>query len=150
IVANFNVNVGKPGCLTGFPFYLGLDNNHLGAIDLVTIVTHELAHGLGFQTFTDGQTGAQVNNTPSIWDDFLLDNVTNKTWTMMTPAERQASAVNAQHLVWNGGNVTAAIPQVLDFSGSTFVGADAQGRGLMYAPSTYAPGSSVSHYDKSM
>ena len=28
INANFNVNLGQPGCLTGVPFYLGLDNNH--------------------------------------------------------------------------------------------------------------------------
>jgi len=150
ISANFNVNLGKPGCLNGVGFYLGLDNNHGNNVDLVTILTHEFAHGLGFITFTNGQTGAQFNNFPSIWDDFLLDNTINLTWTMMNDAQRAASALNTGHLVWNGGNVTSAIPQVLKPQGSSFVGADASGRGLMYAPRPYQPGSSVSHWDTSM
>ena len=150
ISANFNVNLGNSGCLTGIHFYLGLDANHGGNVDLVTVLTHEFAHGLGFLTFTNGQTGAQFNGAPSIWDDFLLDNSTNKTWTMMTNAERAASAINTGHLVWNGGNVTSAIPQILQVKGSSFVGADAQGRGLLYAPSRFQSGSSVSHWDTSM
>jgi uncharacterized repeat protein (TIGR01451 family) len=150
ISANFNVNLGNAGCLNGHPFYLGLDNNHGSSVDLVTVLTHEFAHGLGFLTFTNGQTGALFNGSPSIWDDFLLDNTTNKTWTMMTNAERQNSALNNGHLVWNGGNVTSAIPQVLQPQGSSFTGADTSGRGLMYAPTRYQPGSSVSHWDTSM
>jgi hypothetical protein len=35
INANFNSELGKPGCLTGTTFYLGLDSNH-GAIDFIT------------------------------------------------------------------------------------------------------------------
>jgi len=150
ITANFNVNLGNSGCLNGIHFYLGLDNNHGGNVDLVTILTHEFGHGLGFLTFTNGQNGAQFNGAPSIWDDFLLDNTTNKTWTMMSNAERAASALNNGHLVWNGGNVTAAIPQVLQPQGSSFVGADSAGRGLMYAPTSFQQGSSISHWDRSM
>jgi uncharacterized repeat protein (TIGR01451 family) len=119
-------------------------------VDLVTVLTHELAHGLGFLTFTNGQTGAQFNGSPSISDDFLLDNSTNKTWTVMSNSERKASALNTGHLVWNGGNVMSAIPQVLQRQGSSFTGADANGRALMYAPAPYQPGSSVSHWDRSM
>ncbi len=150
ITANFNVNLGSTACLAGAPFYLGLDDNHGSAIDLLTVVEHELAHGLGFLTFTNGQTGAQLGGLPSIWDDFLLDNSINKTWTMMTNAERAASAVKTGHLVWNGGNVSAGIPLVLAPQGSTFVGADSAGRALLYAPSAYQSGSSVSHFDTSM
>ena len=150
ISANFNINLGNPGCLSGIHFYLGLDDNHGSNIDLVTVLTHEFAHGLGFLTFTSGQTGAQFSGSPSIWDDFLLDNTTNKTWTLMSDAERAASALNSRHLVWNGGNVTSAIPQVLQPQGSSFMGADALGRGLMYAPNPYQSGSSISHWDTSM
>jgi uncharacterized repeat protein (TIGR01451 family) len=150
ISANFNINLGNTGCLTGIHFYLGLDNNHGNNVDLVTVLTHEFAHGLGFQTFTNGQTGVQLNGSPSIWDDFLLDNTTNKTWSIMTNAERVASALNTGRLVWNGGNVTSAIPQVLQPQGSSFTGADATGRGLLYAPNRYQPGSSISHWDTSM
>ena len=113
INANFNVNLGKPGCLDGVFFYLGLDNNHGTNIDLVTVLEHEFAHGLGFQTFTNGSTGNQLASFPSIWDDFLLDTTTSKTWTLMTAPERQASALNTRRLVWTGANVTAAVPAVL-------------------------------------
>jgi hypothetical protein len=147
INANFNVNLGQSGCLTGVFFYLGLDNNHGSNIDLYTVLLHELAHGLGFQTFTTGSSGSQVDGFPSIWDDFIFDNTVNKSWSQMTAQERVASAINSSHLVWNGPNVTASVPQVLQPSGGTFIGADSQGRARLYAPATFQQGSSVSHYD---
>ncbi|MEO8054820.1 MAG: PA domain-containing protein [Acidobacteriota bacterium] len=113
INANFNVNLGQTGCLDGVFFYLGLDNNHGANVDLVTVLEHEFAHGLGFQTFTSGSTGNQLASFPSIWDDFLLDTTTSKTWTQMTAPERQTSALNSRRLVWTGANVTAAVPTVL-------------------------------------
>ena len=113
IRARFNVNLGQPGCLTGTFFYLGLDNNHGANVDLVTVLLHEFAHGLGFQTFTNGSTGAQLSGFPSISDDFLLDTSTSKNWTQMTAPERQASAINTDNLVWSGANVSAAVPNVL-------------------------------------
>jgi hypothetical protein len=113
INANFNVNLGKPGCLTGVFFYLGLDNNHGTNIDLVAVLLHEFGHGLGFQTFTSGSTGVQIGGFPSIWDDFLFDTTAAKSWTAMTNAERVTSAVNPRKLVWTGANVTSAVPTVL-------------------------------------
>jgi len=113
ISANFNVNLGNPGCLTGTPFYLGLDNNHGLAVDFVTVLTHEMGHGLGFQTFTNGSSGAQIQGIPSVWDHFLYDNTSGLNWTQMSNAQRVASAINTNNLVWTGANVTAAAPQVL-------------------------------------
>ncbi len=43
--AQFNRNLGQTGCLDGFFFYLGLDNNHGSDIDLVTVLLHEFSHG---------------------------------------------------------------------------------------------------------
>jgi hypothetical protein len=113
IRARFNINLGNAGCLTGTPFYLGLDNNHGAAVDLVTVLTHEFGHGLGFQTFTNGQTGAQLASFPSVWDFFLFDGSTSKLWKDMTNAERAASSLNNGKLVWTGSVVTAAAPGVL-------------------------------------
>jgi hypothetical protein len=113
INANFNVNLGQTGCLDGTFFYLGLDNNHGTNIDLVSVLLHEFGHGLGFQTFTSGSTGAQISGLPSIWDGFLLDTSTSLTWKQMTNAQRVASAINTNNLVWSGANVTAAVPTVL-------------------------------------
>ena len=114
INANFNSNLGlNANCLPGSPFYLGLDGAHGTAIDLVEVLLHELGHGLGFQTFTSGTSGNYSSGFPSVWDRYLLDNTTNKTWDSMTPAERVVSAVNTQHLVWTGAGVTANAPSVL-------------------------------------
>jgi hypothetical protein len=117
INANFNVNLGKPGCLTGTPFYFGIDNNHGAAVDFVTVLTHEMGHGLGFQTFTNGSTGDQLGAPtqpqPAVWDHYLYDNVAGVNWAQMTPAQRVASAIGVDSLVWTGPNVTAKVPQVL-------------------------------------
>src|SRR4051812_11153289 len=115
ITATFNINLGQPGCLTGTFFYLGLDGNHGSNIDLVTVLTHEFGHGLGFQTFGNSQTGAQNSGFPSIYDRFLMDLTTGKSWLQMTNAERAASAIKAHKLAWNGPQVQADVPNVLAF-----------------------------------
>src|SRR5882672_4491375 len=113
IRARFNSNLGNTGCLTGVPFYLGLDGNHGSQVDLVTVLLHEFAHGLGFSTVTNGQSGNFLAGFPSAFDHFLFDNSTGKLWTDMTVAERAASSLNEGHLVWNGPNVVSNVPGVL-------------------------------------
>lgn len=114
INSNFNVNLGTPGCLPGSPWYFGLDNNEpAGAIDFVSVLLHEMGHGLGFQTFTSGSTGNFFLGFPSIWDHFLLDATNGVLWKDATPAQRIASAISLDKLVWTGANVTAAAPSVL-------------------------------------
>jgi PA domain len=114
IIARFNSRLGLfPDCMPGSGFYLGLDRNFGSQIDLVTVLLHEFAHGLGFQTFTDDETGAEIQDLPSIWDYYLLDNRSNRSWVESTAAERAQSAVTWRGLSWTGPRVTAAVPQVL-------------------------------------
>ena len=114
IIARFNSRLGLfADCVPGLIFYLGIDNNSGDDIDLVTTLLHEMAHGIGFQTFTDNQTGEQILDIPSIWDHYLIDNRSERLWVQMTNAERAASAVTWRGLSWNGANVTAAVPAVL-------------------------------------
>ncbi|MFC5462788.1 PA domain-containing protein [Massilia niabensis] len=113
ITSRFNSNLGQPNCLAGSSFYMGLDANEGTNIDFVATLLHEMGHGLGFQTFTNGASGAQFANYPSAWDHFLLDNTTNKLWVNMTNAERAASALKPSGLSWTGPRVTAAVPSVL-------------------------------------
>ena len=121
INAQFNLSLGTPGCLESRHWYYGLDNNHgANGTDFISVTLHELGHGLGFQTFTSRTTGFQVGSDaqgvggfPSIYDRYLFDNVTNKTWPQMTNTERVASAINTGHLVWIGPQVVADVPGVL-------------------------------------
>ena len=114
IFARFNSRLGLfPDCLPGSGFYLGLDRQFTTGIDLVTVLLHELGHGLGFQTFTDDYSGEQILGVPSIWDYYLVDNRTNRSWVTLTPAQRAATAVSGNGLSWNGPRVTAAVPSVL-------------------------------------
>ena len=114
INANFNVNLGlNANCLPGSPFYLGLDGNHGTGIDFIEVLVHEMGHGVGFQTFTSGSTGAFQSGLPSIWDHYLFGLTAGKLWKDMTAAERVASAISVNGLVWTGAGVTAAVPAVL-------------------------------------
>jgi hypothetical protein len=118
IKTQFNVNLGKPGCLDNSPFYLGLDGNAGSKINFVETLLHELGHGLGFSVLTvQTSTGNRLNaagtgyvatgGTPSIWEQYMYDNTANKTWLNMTAAERRASAINPLKLAWIGPNVKA-------------------------------------------
>jgi hypothetical protein len=113
INANFNSNLGNPGCLDGSFFYLGVDGAHGTNIDFVEVLEHEMAHGLGFATVTNASTGAQALGFPSIYDRFLIDGTSGKSWLQMTNAERAASSLNTQNLAWDGPKIIADVPSVL-------------------------------------
>ena len=114
INARFNVNLGTPGCLTASAWYYGLDSNEpANGIDFVAVLQHEMAHGLGFQTFTNGSTGAYLAGQPAIWDHFLYDATNNVNWVNATAAQRVASAISVDKLVWSGPLVNSLVPSVL-------------------------------------
>jgi hypothetical protein len=115
ILAQFNNLLGTgPGCLGGRDWYYGLDANHGTNIDLVAVLLHEFAHGLGFSQFASLANGSQISNRTDVYGRNLLDLSTSKTWDQMTNAERLASSINTRKLVWNGPIVTADVPNVLN------------------------------------
>lgn len=145
ITARFNSELdGDPGCLGGKTWYYGYDGNEGSLIELLPVVLHELGHGLGFSTPTDGQTGNFASGFTSAFDHFLYDSTTHRTWSNAaeTSAQRAASALSVTGLVWNGPAVTYGINN-LAYS----AGFDPVKRALMYAPASYQAGSSVSHFD---
>lgn len=134
INARFNSELGKPNCLAGSSFYLGLDANEGNNIDFVATLLHEMGHGLGFQTFTNGASGAQYAGYPSAWDHYLLDNTTGKLWVNMTNAERAASSLKPSGLSWTGGRVSAVVPSVLTAMPQLrIIGSGARTAGGLYA-----------------
>jgi hypothetical protein len=141
INATFNSNVDT-GCLgAGTHFYYGLDNTTPpGTINLFVVLLHELGHGLGSSSFTNGTNGQYLGNIPDIWARFQYDATLGLTWFQMNNAQRRTSGTNTGNLYWNGANVRTA-------SGFLSAGRDAaSGRVQLYAPSPYEGGSSVSHY----
>ena len=100
---------------TNFTFYLGLDNNHGPLNDLVTVLLHEFAHGLGFSQQANLTTGALLAGFPDQYNSFLFDNVLGKFWPQMTNAERAASAIRWGKVVLDAPFTNAGVPNVLSF-----------------------------------
>ncbi len=128
--ARFNANLGTTGCLEASGWYLGLDNNFGANIDLVTVLLHEFAHGLGFTSFFNRATGALLVDSetgvamPDVYMLNLFDNTTGKFFDDMTDVERQAATINPRQVVWTGENVTSAVPDTLA-EGTAILTADA-------------------------
>jgi hypothetical protein len=106
MTAQFNSNLGQPGCFTGVPFYLGLDNAHGTAVNFLTVALHEFAHGLGFFSVVNS-AGAFQGGIPAIFDRFIYDDTLGQTWDKLTNAQRATSQVNTGNLSWSGAAANA-------------------------------------------
>lgn len=145
---NLRLDEGDETCLRGASWYYGLDpaaSRPAGTIPLFPVVLHEFAHGLGFATLVNLESGAlfQPDNEDPLEDAymrFLFDTETDSSWSDMTDAERQASALNDPSVVWTGAGVAA------ESSWVTSPEAFSQGQLRMHAPDPREPGSSISHW----
>lgn len=132
-------------CVFPRVWYYGLDGNPpAGTLDFVSVVLHEMAHGLGFQTYMDPASGAKfagLDDTFLLWlEDYSTDLLLSD---MALNADRVAAGINAGNLHWVGPDVTAA---------GTFLrsGRSVDGHVEMYAPDPLEPGSSLSHFSTSL
>ncbi len=143
IGSSFNSNIGTSGCLTGLTWYYGLDGNAgVNQADLLTIVLHELAHGIGFVSLVDNATGAKAGGFDDVFMTFLRDDSLDKSWPAMTDGERVASAIDSDDLVWTGPQVQHLLSILSGTETST-----TNGYPQMYAPGVLEVGSSVAHWD---
>ena len=128
ITASFNANIGTPGCLQNSGgWYYGLDPlTNLGAnggtrTNLVAVLLHEFAHGLGFSTFVNRTTGEYLGAPTRPWPDVYLkriyDNTLNMYWDQMSASQRLSSRLNDGKLAWAGATVTTEAPDVLQRNG---------------------------------
>src|SRR5262249_48368371 len=113
IRARFNSNLGAPGCLTGIGWYYGLDTNQGTQINLVSVLLHEFAHGLGFASFANPATGSYLAGFSDIFAKFYFDNTAGKTSDQMTTEERLTSFINPRNVVWTGSHVVGNVPIAL-------------------------------------
>ena len=100
----FNLSIDS-GCFgPGLVWYYGTDGLEGTNIELLPVVLHEIGHGLGFATLTSGSTGNYSTSFPDIFDKFLVAKQSNTHWDTNTPAQRAASAISTDQLVWDGAN----------------------------------------------
>lgn len=117
ILSRFNGNLGQPDCLAGTNWYYGLDGNTPDrSINFLNVVMHEIGHGLGMAGFLNKTTGAFNSGIPDIYSRHAYDNVTGKRFDdpTMTDALRAQAMRTPGRTVWDGANVNAQAPLVLD------------------------------------
>jgi len=143
ISAQFNSSIGTT-CSFPNVFYYGLDSNPPGnQIDFLSVVLHELGHGLGFQTFVDLASGSKLLGMNDVFMLNLEDHgATPADYPSMTNAQRVTASKHTGSLHWVGAHVEA----VSGILSAGRVGNHVQ----MFAPGTQQPGSSVSHWDTAL
>lgn len=119
IASAFNGDLGKPDCLAGTGWYLGLDGNTPGnAINFLNLVMHEIGHGLGASGFLNKNTGVLGlgSGLTDVYTANAYDNVQGKVFDdpAMTNALRATSMKTPGRTVWNGTQVNTQAPLVLD------------------------------------
>ena len=144
IDAIFNSAIDEAACAFPKVWYYGLDGNPpAGTIDFVSVVLHELGHGLGFQTFVDLGTGTRLNNFDDIFMLWLENHSTGRLYPEMNDSARVSASVNTGNLHWVG-------PDVVAQSGGLTSGRHPSGHVEMYAPDPQDPGASVSHFSTAL
>lgn len=141
ISANFNSNIGQPGCLQALGWYYGIDgNNPNGTEDFVTVLLHEMGHGLGFLSLVSTSAGTKFNGSDDAYMVYLENHgATPADFPSMSDSQRIAAQIATGNLHFTGPSVQAA---------ASFLTAGAVGTHVrMYAPNPIQGGSSVSHWD---
>ena len=110
---SFNSTLDARTCLGGTAWYYGVDGNEGVDSELLSVILHEISHGLGFMTTTNGSTGNYSSSSPHIYDYFLYDNATSLHWNQMTATQRRTSGVAVNKLAWDGSYVRAYAPTFL-------------------------------------
>ena len=141
-----------------FNFYFGTDGNCPSSqIDFESVVLHELDHGLGF--IGSGRIGSSSPQSPctsdvnlgcygfnagkiyaTIFDAYVKNNANNAAATNLTDTVTYKNpSVNIKTLFTSGS---------LYFQSSLVRGVNGGNGAQLYAPSTFATGSTFSHFDE--
>jgi hypothetical protein len=125
-------------------WYFGTDGNTpSGMIDFMTVVLHELCHGLGFSASAtvdeegEGSWGydTEVGVLPEVFDTFIEDgagtDVVDES-AFPNPSSELADVLQSGDLFWGG-------PKAIAVAGT---------RPRMFAPTTWQQGSSYTHLDE--
>ena len=122
---------------SGSPWYFGTDGaTPVDQIDFVSVVLHEIGHGLGFAgsaNYVGDGTGGYLNGTTLFAFDHYVELGTGEPLEILvSDGAAFEAALTSDDLFWNGANALSA----------------GDGTVKMYAPAAYEPGSSYSHFDE--
>ncbi len=143
IQATFNSNLnGDPSCLQGLEWYYGFDKNPPdNDIDFISVLVHELGHGLGFATYVNLVTGGKLDG---LNDTYMVNldqfGATPSAYPMMNNTQRIDANTSDPNLRWIGPAVTAAYP------GTPLTDGTIDDTVRVHAPAQLQQGSSVSHW----
>ena len=130
MIAEFNSNRDAT-------WYFGTDGKTpSGRYDFVTVVLHELGHGLGFQGF--GNSVADIgtvrrDKSPGIYDSFVVNGAGTHITTFPDPSPELHRQLTSGNLFWNGAAGVAANNGIYP---------------KLYAPNSWEEDSSYSHLDE--
>ena len=126
----------------GRRWYFGRDGNTpSGHYDFVTLVLHEIGHGLGFAGFArvnSSNSGAIRYNSdnpsvPAIYDSFIVNGSGTALTTFDDPSIALRNQLISNNLFWDGTEAKAA---------------NDGNRPKIYAPTTWSSGASFDHLDE--
>ncbi len=143
---------------SSFSFYFGTDGNcPSNQIDFMSVVLHELGHGLGF--LGSGRIGGASPQAPCttdatmacfgfvsgltypvIFDAYVKNSANNATATSLTNSASYANPSVSMKSLFTSGS--------LYFQSATVRSKNSGNGALLYAPGTFATGSSFSHLDE--
>lgn len=123
-------------------WYLGTDGHTSNLqYDLVTVVLHEVCHGIGFfdSMSTDGSLGWYGFGSKQMIYDSFIENFQGKKLTDTLEFQNNSPELLGE---FTGGN--------LYFNGPLLKSLPSGSRAPVYAPSTWDAGSSISHLDEEL
>ncbi|MEO8481131.1 MAG: FG-GAP-like repeat-containing protein [Acidobacteriota bacterium] len=138
ILASFNSSFSS--------WYFGTDGNTPGgSYDFVSVVLHELGHGLGFlggANVASGSGSIGLGGYPLAYDRFVVTETGVPLLNFLNPSNELGTQLTSGYAPGDPRG-----PGVY-WSGSNAVSANAGLTPRLYTPSTWSPGSSYSHLDE--
>lgn len=131
IEANFNAGRSD--------WYFGLDGKPpAGKFDFISVVMHEIGHGLGFLGTgrvegSNGIVGCCSSGNPDIYDVSIVDSAGTPLINKTTPSAQLKSDIESNGLRFSAPGTRTAHGGI---------------NPRIYSPSTYDPGSSYAHFDE--
>jgi len=144
-LAGFNLDPGQADISANFDsgtnWYYGLDGNPpFSAFDLVSVVLHEIGHGLGFAgtvyVGADGNGYVLNGSLPGVFDGHVWTGNSESILSFEDGSAALGAALVSENLYWGG------------IQGNAYSGSPLSPK--MYAPLIWEPGSSFSHFDEDL